>query len=499
MKTKIVSILLTLCLLLGITAALASCGQPDPAPTVSSAAYVTLDINPSIELTTDEDGKVVSVYAANEDASVLLYEEESLIGQSLEDAIDTIVALAIEYGYLDENNKVVGTAVICEDETATADLSSLINTTIINGADKVGLSVTTTSEGAYSLLRELEAFKDAHPDDDLIQALSAADFSLALSASQTDEVTLEVAVTMERDELIELVTTSHKKVEAFVTDAYRMAKKEAAAIYDQAVGAAIDGVYTTYLLSHIMEHTSTVVYGPVYQMYRASARTLNAVADAYSFATKIVAQPLTAEQIDAVCAALSLEDVWVLQDADGQVTLTSVKAYANKLFKNSEKGQALEAIKAELSAALTDIEADVRVSIEEAYAPKIRAAVEELERIFSSDLTGSIPMLDTTLLTDLEDTIEQMKAQLEDGTITADELRTWADLLNTKVDDVLTLIRADLSEEELTEVDTMIENARASANAAKEAFEGKLADAEQEARDRVEQRKSERKGKYGGK
>ena len=108
-------------------------------------------------------------------------------------------------------------------------------------------------------------------------------------------------------------------------------------------------------------------------------------------------------------------------------------------------------------------------------------------------------MLDTTLLTDLEDTIEQMKAQLEDGTITADELRTWADLLNTKADDVLTLIRADLSEEELTEVDTMIENARASANAAKEAFEGKLADAEQEARDRVEQRKSERKGKYGGK
>lgn len=39
------------------------------------ASYVSLDINPSIELTVDSENKVLSVYGGNEDGQVLLYEE----------------------------------------------------------------------------------------------------------------------------------------------------------------------------------------------------------------------------------------------------------------------------------------------------------------------------------------------------------------------------------------------------------------------------------------
>ena len=44
-----------------------------------AATFVTLDINPSIELTVDANGIVVSVYGANEDGQILLYEEAEKI------------------------------------------------------------------------------------------------------------------------------------------------------------------------------------------------------------------------------------------------------------------------------------------------------------------------------------------------------------------------------------------------------------------------------------
>jgi hypothetical protein len=41
----------------------------------TAVAFVTVDINPSIEITLDENGVVASVYGANEDGQILLYGE----------------------------------------------------------------------------------------------------------------------------------------------------------------------------------------------------------------------------------------------------------------------------------------------------------------------------------------------------------------------------------------------------------------------------------------
>ena len=68
--------LLSIGLTLASLACLASC---DITKNASDKSFVSLDINPSVELVV-EDGKVTNVYATNDDAKVLIYDEE-LVGK----------------------------------------------------------------------------------------------------------------------------------------------------------------------------------------------------------------------------------------------------------------------------------------------------------------------------------------------------------------------------------------------------------------------------------
>ena len=127
----------TLCILLALTAlfVLASCGKN------GSPSYVSIDINPSIELTVDEENKVVSVYAANEDANVLLYEETGIVGADVEDAVEKITQLALKLGYIDEENKVVGTTVSSENPEWAVALQEKVNTKITASAKELGFQL----------------------------------------------------------------------------------------------------------------------------------------------------------------------------------------------------------------------------------------------------------------------------------------------------------------------------------------------------------------------
>jgi len=62
-------------------------------------SYVTLDINPSVELIVSPKDKVIFANPLNEDAEILLVELD-LIGINLDDAIDLIIQTSIELGYI---------------------------------------------------------------------------------------------------------------------------------------------------------------------------------------------------------------------------------------------------------------------------------------------------------------------------------------------------------------------------------------------------------------
>lgn len=64
---------------------------------------MTVDINPSVEFMIDDENKVVSVTALNDDGSILIV-GEAFVGKTAEEAVELMISLATETGYLVKGN-----------------------------------------------------------------------------------------------------------------------------------------------------------------------------------------------------------------------------------------------------------------------------------------------------------------------------------------------------------------------------------------------------------
>lgn len=99
MKIKRLSLALCLCLLIGMALPLASCKKSEPTPPEGTYTRMTVDINPSVEFMVDDQNKVVSVTALNDDGSILIA-GEAFVGKTPEEATRMVVSLATDAGYL---------------------------------------------------------------------------------------------------------------------------------------------------------------------------------------------------------------------------------------------------------------------------------------------------------------------------------------------------------------------------------------------------------------
>ena len=491
---KITTLILCLLLAFAMIFAFASCEQEPK----GSPSYVSVDINPSIELTVDENSKVVSVYAANEDANVLLYEEEGILGANVEDAIEKITELAIELGYLDETNKVVGTTVSSENEEWIKTLQEKVNTKITATAKESGLEISTDAEAAYSLLRKLEQFKAEHPNNQAIQNISVSKFKLALSASENGDISLEAAVELDDAELIKAIEASHKELEIFATDAYNKAKQEALSIFDELSGVAIDGVYGEVYLANMTSHLSTFWYGHTYQMYKTSARGFNAIADALVFVEMAETYALDEEQVTAVMSALDVTDRALLEDSDGNVTIDSIYAYADKEFKNTPASAELEAKKAELDSALDTCESIAEARVQEElkkYQPQIEQAIATSKQAMSL-IASFLPPAAMSALdaqnAEYNATIDELTAIFETGAVSQQKMRECADKMNELAENMLAKIKEDLSEQELAQAEQKIADKQAIVDTYKQNMETMLAEVEATVKAELQRLKNER-------
>ena len=101
MKKKLISIFL-LCAVLLTAISFTSCSN-DAKPEEGSATRMTVDINPSVEFMIDDQNKIVSVTALNDDGSILIV-GEAFVGKTPEEAIEMMVTLASDTGYLVQGN-----------------------------------------------------------------------------------------------------------------------------------------------------------------------------------------------------------------------------------------------------------------------------------------------------------------------------------------------------------------------------------------------------------
>lgn len=92
-------------------------------------AMVSIDVNPSIELVLDKKNKVISVYGGNDEGKMIV-QGEDFIGKTLDEALEIIVKVESETGYLIEGSASVDTNKISVSVTAenqnVADLEEKI-------------------------------------------------------------------------------------------------------------------------------------------------------------------------------------------------------------------------------------------------------------------------------------------------------------------------------------------------------------------------------------
>ena len=483
MKKKFVSALIAGVMMLGACIPLAGCGKNE-----DKSGYVSLDINPSVELVVDENGLVAGVRGVNEDGLVLLYNESGIKGETVDNAVKKIVDISIEEGYLTEDNKVVNVTVSAKNDKNAKKLTNSVNASIKASADESGLSIKIDAEGSYSLRRKLDEFKKAHPDNKLVQSLSLAKFKLALTISETGEITLEHAVELEDDELIDLIKEYDSKIEAFATDAYELAKKQAQAAFDKAVTYKTYSAYTEFYAINLRTHYSTAYLGAVYQTYASAALMMKSVKNVAEFANKVVDYPLSDEQVAAVVKALGLENSEPLKNSKGEVTIRSIEAYADKLFKNSEYNKELQKkIKAEINA------------FAEKYKDEIAAVAEVMENAYKTveSVIKLIPeeyrQAFAAVIAELKQDVEDIKKWAENEKAYFSDLDTFTARLEEQRDKYLGKIKEDLTAEEWDAIQKGIEADIAKAEVYKKNYNDALAKAEAKAKAYLEKLKGERK------
>ena len=96
MKKRLISVILLLMLTLSAIP-FTSCSNVKPEE--GSVTRMTVDINPSVEFMIDDQNKIVSVTALNDDGGILIV-GEAFVGKTPEEAVEMMVTLASDTGYL---------------------------------------------------------------------------------------------------------------------------------------------------------------------------------------------------------------------------------------------------------------------------------------------------------------------------------------------------------------------------------------------------------------
>lgn len=165
----------------------------------TASAYVTVDINPSVELTINEDRDVIGLTALNDDGKQVLADLK-LIGESVEEAVAAFTEAAREGGFLQDNAEIVITASDADTEEAAQDslelddLEGQLVGTVQDSASRHNVQVTVES------LQVSKELRNASHD----VGLSPGKYALYLMAQSNGiEVTVDELKTQPISKIVE--------------------------------------------------------------------------------------------------------------------------------------------------------------------------------------------------------------------------------------------------------------------------------------------------------
>ncbi len=200
----------------------------------TEASRVTIDVNPSFELIVDEENKVVSVTALNDDASVLLY-GELIVGKDIEDATEAIINLTIEAGYIDGESEQKVSISVSGDGRYQRKLEKAVVKQIDTVLEESGIKATVEKHEALAIenLREIVIENSTYTKEE-VEVMTEEELLVALKVS--------------RIETAELLSEEMRKL-YFETKEYEISfseREEIAKVIDE-LGGIYDLVHAGYV------------------------------------------------------------------------------------------------------------------------------------------------------------------------------------------------------------------------------------------------------------
>lgn len=190
MKKRLICAILLLTLTLSAIF-FTSCSNAKPEE--GSVTRMTVDINPSVEFMIDDQNMIVSVTALNDDGSILIV-GEAFVGKTPEEAVEMMVTLASDTGYLIQGNDEAGENIVKISvsgnskyaEQLKKDITEKANDTLkaldINGkVEKAeALKIDALRQMALSTSLYTEEEIGAMDEDQLYKVISAGRIETAL-------------------------------------------------------------------------------------------------------------------------------------------------------------------------------------------------------------------------------------------------------------------------------------------------------------------------------
>lgn len=343
-------------------------------------AYMAIDINPTVEFVL-KAGEVVSVDAVNDDAEVLVSEED-FVGMTAEEASETVVELAEELGYLNEENTGVKITVEADDETYAEGLEEKARKGAKRGSDiaKVNSEPRTADSRKEKKLKSENA--------KLYEGLTHGKVRLIKAIMRYDEtMTFEIGATMSVDELADMLDGYVEQYKDFVGEELREEYKS--------------------VLKEKKDEVSLKIAEQYGEEYKALFEKFLAVNGLYRDLEKNAENVTISEaDVEAIVAILELENAEVIS-VSGVVTVESVDRYLDRhCIKEFVE---LEADKEALEAQEDAVEDILENYDDDAYVLSAEE-VEVLQAILGTD----VELGEVVTLESVEEFVEELKEVLEE-------------------------------------------------------------------------------------
>ena len=361
--------------LAGVTCAfalIASAGCAQTSSTESTAsgeAYLTVDINPSLEFLLEDD-KVVSVKAGNEDGATLI-SGENFVGLTSEECVKKVVELAEDTGYLNDDNADVDIAVAADKDDVRVEIEARAKKGAEAGSIIAKVNIGARAQDVREVKKLLEENAEAY------KSLTPVKYRLITAVMQFDEtMTYEKGAEMSIKELKELLEEHADEFEDYageeLKEAMDAAKEDAKELMEKGMAQLCGGEYAEKFQKYLN-------YKKAYEQLKKQAESA----------------VISPEDEARIAELLNFEDL-IKVGTPGEIGAETLERFVDKLRNLSEETrEAIEAI------------------LEKYDEDEMIVSEEDLQQF--SELLGELGEVTEITLDELEELIEEYKDALDEA------------------------------------------------------------------------------------